>query len=304
MQNRGQCKRGRDSDGPRSSVKKNDMNDQIKPESDSLPPKEKESEDTSSGRLERFGRLRKKGIFIIPSLLTSAAFFCGFYAIVASINGQYYQAAWAIIIAMFFDGIDGRVARATGATTEFGVEYDSLSDLIAFGAAPAILMYNWALTPFGRIGWMAAFLFVICGALRLARFNTQSSETRNDCFVGLPIPPAAGLLATIVLLTKGALELNKAPAILVVITIYALALLMVSNIPYRNFKRLDLTRRKGFHILLGVILFVFIIVQFPHYMLFALAVAFVTHGPIEWVWAKRGEPWREKALDLMGIKKQ
>jgi len=259
-------------------------------------------EPNGKGRLERFRKIRK-GVFIIPSLLTSAAFFLGFYAIISSINGEFYKAAWAIIFAMFFDGIDGRVARATGSTTAFGVEYDSLSDLIAFGAAPAILMYNLVLQPFGRIGWMAAFLFVICGALRLARFNTQSSEVRKDRFVGLPIPAAAAALVSTVLLTRGALELKKAPEILIVVAIYTLALLMVSNIPYRNFKQVGLARRKSFHILLAVILFLFVVVQFPHHMLFAMAIIYALHGPVELWWTLRGVSWREKALTVIGVNK-
>ncbi|VAX16063.1 CDP-diacylglycerol--serine O-phosphatidyltransferase [hydrothermal vent metagenome] len=237
----------------------------------------------------------RRGIFIVPSLITSAAFFCGFYTIVASINGHFYTAAWAIILAMFFDGIDGRVARATGSTTNFGLQFDSLSDLIAFGAAPAILMYNWVLQPFGRLGWMAAFLFALCGALRLARFNVQGDETPKDRFMGLPIPPAAGLLATTVLLTRGALEVDKAPAVVIMVTIYILALLMVSSIPYHNFKHLDLSRRKPFHIFLGVVLIVFIVAQFPHYLLFAMAAVYALHGPAQWLWANKDADWAEKA---------
>ncbi len=269
------------------------------------PFKADKDADVNNGqkRLARLHKIRKQGIFIVPSLITSASFFCGFYAIVSSINGSFYYAAWAIVFAILFDGLDGRVARATGATTEFGVEYDSLSDLISFGAAPAILMYNWVLVPFGKIGWMAAFLFVICGALRLARFNTQSSEIRKDRFVGLPIPMAAGLLATIVLLTNGALEINKAPAVIIVVMIYLLALFMVSSIPYRNFKHVDLTRRKPFHIVIFVILAVFIIVQFPHYMLFTVATLYCLHGPVEWFWVNRKMCFWDKALSLTGLGK-
>lgn len=249
-----------------------------------------------------FGNIRK-GIYIVPSLITSASFFCGFYAIIASINADFYIAAWMIILAIFFDGLDGRIARATGATTNFGVEYDSLSDLMSFGAAPGILMYNWVLQPFGRLGWMAAFLFVICGALRLARFNTQTSETRKDRFVGLPIPAAAGLLAAVVLLTRGALDVDRAPAVLVMIATYILALLMVSNIPYRNFKQVDLARKKPFQLLMGVLLFAFVVAQFPHHMLFAMGVAFAIHGPIEWYWARRNDPITESLLSLLGMGK-
>lgn len=246
----------------------------------------------------------RKGIYVVPSLITSAAFFCGFYAIIASINGHYYLASWAIVLAGFFDGMDGRVARLTGATTAFGVEYDSLSDLISFGAAPAILMYNWVLQPFGKVGWMAAFLFALCGALRLARFNTQASEeTKGGHFSGLPIPAAAGILAATVLLTRGALEIDKAPAVLIMLTVYIVALLMVSNIPYRSLKNVQLAQNRSFHIVLGVILFAFIIVQFPHYMLFAIGVTYVVSGPVEFLLANRGRPWWEKMELIVGLRK-
>ncbi len=261
-----------------------------------------EASGNGASRLANTNNLRK-GIFIIPSVITSAAFFCGFYSMIASINGQYYSAAWAIILAMFFDGIDGRIARATGATSNFGVEFDSLSDLVAFGAAPAILMYNWVLSPFGKIGWMAAFLYALCGALRLARFNTQKLDVPKDRFVGLPIPPAAGLLATTVLLTRGALEIDKAPAILVVILVYVLALLMVSNVHYNNLKYLDFKRRKPFHILIVVILFIFVVVQFPHYMLFAMAVIYASHGPVEWLWRHKDSTFAEKTRKLFSRNK-
>jgi len=243
-----------------------------------------EMEEEGPGRFA--GHRLRRGILIVPSLVTTAAFFSGFYAIVASINGDYYTAAWVIILAMFFDGIDGRIARATGATSRFGVEFDSLSDLIAFGAAPAILMYNWVLQPFGKVGWMAAFLFCLCGALRLARFNTQVETGPKDRFVGLPIPPAAGLLATTVLLTKGALDMERAPTLVILITVYAVALLMVSNVPYHNFKTLSMRSRRPFHILLGMILVIFVVAQFPHHLLFAMAVIYALSGPLEWLWRR------------------
>ncbi len=255
------------------------------------------------GKFARFGKIQK-GIFIVPSLITSAAFFCGFFAMVSSIKGDFYTAAWAIILAIFLDGLDGRVARAMGATSDFGVQYDSLSDLVAFGVAPAVLMYNWALHDFGRIGWMAGFLFVICGALRLARFNTQSTEERKSRFVGMPIPAAAGLLAVIVLLTKGAFDLTRVPAILLVITIYVLAILMVSNVTFRNFKGIDLTQRRSFPILLAVILAAFVIVQFPNYMLFAMGIAYAVDGPVVWYMERRDKPWSRLALDFFGLDKQ
>jgi CDP-diacylglycerol--serine O-phosphatidyltransferase len=255
----------------------------------------------SGGSAPRNGVIRRKGIYIVPSLITSAAFFCGFYTVVASINGDFYYAAWALILAMFFDGMDGRVARLTGATSHFGVELDSLSDLMTFGVAPAILMYNWVLQPFGKIGWMAAFLFALCGALRLARFNTQVAEVKNDRFVGLPIPPAAGLLATIVLLTRGALDVDRAPAVVMVVLVYALALLMVSAVPYRSFKNVRLSRDRPFPALLGVILVVFLIAQFPHIFLFLLAVTYASHGPIEWFFSTRKMGIGDRLASLTGL---
>ncbi len=251
-------------------------------------------------RLERYGAI-KKGIYIVPSLITSAALFSGFYAIIASINDQFYMAAWAILLAIFLDGMDGRVARLTGATSHFGVEYDSLSDLVAFGVAPAIMMYNWVLQPFGKIGWMAAFLMVICAALRLARFNTQTVEVAKNRFVGLPVPAAAGLLATIILLTRGSQELDGVTAILVVITVYSVALLMVSNIPYTSFKHIKLGQKRPFHKTLWVILIALMIAMFPHTILFLLGVVYVGQGPLEWLWNSRNLTLQQKMWSLLGI---
>ncbi|MDH4184946.1 MAG: CDP-diacylglycerol--serine O-phosphatidyltransferase [Nitrospinota bacterium] len=241
----------------------------------------------------------RRGVFIVPSLITSAAYFCGFYAIIASINGDFYKAAWAIILAMIFDGIDGRIARAMGATSNFGVEFDSLSDLMAFGLAPAVMMYNWTLQPYGRIGWMAVFLYALCGALRLARFNIQQSDVKKDHFVGMPIPAAAGVLATTVLLTHGALEMEKVPGVIILVAVYVLALLMVSNIPYRNFKNIDRNKRRPFHLFLWILLFFFIVALFPHHMLFLTAVVYMLHGPVEWMLA-----WRAAPVDPEAVSKE
>ncbi|MDH5476875.1 MAG: CDP-diacylglycerol--serine O-phosphatidyltransferase [Nitrospinota bacterium] len=267
----------------REDEQKENMNGEM--DLDGMPPEEQAQ---PGGRLHRF----RKGVFIVPSLVTSAAFFCGFYTVVASINGDYYKAAWAIILAMILDGLDGRIARAMGATSNFGVEFDSLSDLMSFGLAPAILMYNWVLQPYGRLGWMAAFLFALCGALRLARFNIQQSDIRKDHFVGMPIPAAAWLLAATVLLTNGALEMEKAPGMVMLATVYTLALLMVSNVPYRNFKYIDTKKRRPFHLFLWIVLFLFIVALFPHHMLFAMAAAYMLHGPVEWFLS-----WRKGADD-------
>ncbi|MEW6214507.1 MAG: CDP-diacylglycerol--serine O-phosphatidyltransferase, partial [Nitrospirota bacterium] len=136
----------------------------------------------------------RKGIYILPNTLTLCGMFCGFYSILVALKGDYLHAAWAIMIANIFDGLDGWVARLTHSTTRFGIELDSLSDLVAFGVAPSVMLYKWALTPFGRVGWATAFLFVACGALRLARYNVQMGSTESRSFTGMPTPGAATIV--------------------------------------------------------------------------------------------------------------
>jgi len=222
----------------------------------------------------------KKGIYVLPNLFTTASLFCGFYAIIASMRGDFSQAAVSIIIAMVLDGLDGRIARMTNTTSKFGSEYDSLSDLVAFGVAPAILAYTWALSPFGRYGWMAAFLFVACGALRLARFNIQIGIIESKVFNGLPIPAAAIVLASTVLFFYYVGGEGHFYHMSILVSIVALALLMVSNIKYYSFKDLDYFSRKPF-ITMVLIVFVFtIIVMEPQLMIFTFAVGYGISGPV------------------------
>ena len=145
----------------------------------------------------------KKGIYVLPNLLTTASLFAGFYSIIASVQEKFYIAAVAILVSIVFDSLDGRVARMTNSTSKFGAEYDSLSDLIAFGMAPALMAYIWAMSFYGKLGWMAGFLFVLCGALRLARYNIQIGLIESRVFNGLPIPAAAGVIATTVIFLDG-----------------------------------------------------------------------------------------------------
>ncbi len=229
----------------------------------------------------------KKGIFIVPSLLTTCNVFCGFYAIVAAINGHFYEAAVAIIIAGFFDMLDGRVARLMNSTSDFGFQLDSLADIVSFGLAPSILIYIWVLKPFGRLGWMAAFLFVICGVMRLARFNTQNQFAKSDYFLGLPIPAGAGLIAMTVIITKDIFSIEKLEPIIIVGMVYLLAFLMVSNIKYRNFKNLDLRDKKPFGIFLFIVLTIYIIATIPQVALFLMAVVYVLSGPFEKFFSKK-----------------
>lgn len=252
--------------------------------------------------VERLKRARAKGIFLIPSLITSAAFFAGFYSIVKSIQGEYYLSAWAIVIGAVLDGLDGRVARLIGSSSQFGVEFDSLSDLTTFGVAPAVLVYNIALEPFGRIGWMAAFLFALCGALRLARFNVQTEKsTANTKFVGLPVPGAAGFLASMILLLTGEFGARSIESPVVVALLYALALLMVSGINYRSFKNFSIARAQPFHRALGALLIAFLVALYPEIFLFALGVIYILSGPVEWAIVHRGARWGEQWRSIVGI---
>ena len=225
----------------------------------------------------------RRGIYILPSILTTASLFCGFYSIISSITGDYNSAAIAILIAVFFDTIDGKVARVTRSVTPFGVEYDSLSDLVAFGVAPAILAFNWVLAPFGRIGWLAAFLFVACGALRLARFNVQVGLIDSRFFNGLPVPGAAGLVsATVLLCGKMRIPMDNLPMpyyLGVLILIYTLSFLMVSNIKFTSFKDIELRRLKPFHTVVVVVLFLVVVASEPHVVIFILFASYVISGP-------------------------
>ena len=224
-------------------------------------------------------RLRR-GIYVLPNIFTSLNLFCGFYAVVAAIDGKFVAAAAVIIIAGVFDVLDGKIARATNTSSKFGVEYDSLADLVSFGIAPGLLMYLWALKPLGRIGWLAAFLFMACGALRLARFNTQVGRVSSDYFVGLPIPAAAAMNAAMVLLWERAGFGIEANQLFILIMLYVLAFLMVSNIKYVSLKRAELFKRMNFNVLVAIILILIFIAAQPSIALFIVGFLYVVSGPI------------------------
>jgi CDP-diacylglycerol--serine O-phosphatidyltransferase len=221
----------------------------------------------------------KKGIYILPNLLTSGSMFLGFYAILHAFQGDFTRAAMAILMAAILDGLDGRVARLTRTESRFGVEYDSLADLISFGVAPAVLAYTWALKPFGRFGWLAAFLFLACGALRLARFNVQVNSVESSHFVGLPIPAAAGVIASLVLFVHrlNIILINR--SIMILLLVYLLAFLMVSSIRFFSFKKFDLIRRKPFSTLVLLVLAFVVVVSEPEIMLFSIFCLYIFSGP-------------------------
>lgn len=218
-------------------------------------------------------------IYLLPNLVTTANIFFGFYACIASIKGQFTMAAYAIVAAAIFDLLDGRLARLTRSTSKFGAEYDSLCDLISFGMAPAVMLYLWALEPYGRIGWLACFLFVACGALRLARFNVQAGVVEKAYFQGLPIPMAAGIVASSVLaFTDMEIEAKGNPMLLAMT--FLLAFVMVSTFRYRSFKDLDLKQRLPFSYLIAGVMILVIVAYRPEVNLFILFMTYATLGAV------------------------
>lgn len=226
-----------------------------------------------------------KGVYVLPNLITTAGLFCGFYSIIASLRGDFLIAAIAIMAANVFDVLDGRLARLTNTTSRFGIEYDSLCDLVAFGVAPGILVYCWALAPWGTFGWLAASLYLTCGALRLARFNVQLDNVEKRHFIGLPIPAAAEVVASTVMLYyffggEGATYRHM----IVLVMVYALAGLMVSNIRYFSFKEIYIHRRQPFWVLVLVIVALKLFIAEPQVCLFATFILYAASGPARWTW--------------------
>lgn len=228
------------------------------------------------------GRVRERlsrGLFVLPTLFTVGNLFCGYLSIWCSIRGTFETAALLIILAAVLDMLDGRVARLMNSASEFGEEYDSLADLVSFGVAPAVLAYSWGLSDFDRIGWLVSFLFVVCGSMRLARFNIQTHVTDKRYFIGLPIPAAAGTVSALVLATPERLVDRVWMTGLLVLTIL-LSYLMISTIRYRSFKDIDLRRKRPAWIL-PVIALVFAVIAFrPSLSLLAIALVFVLSGPV------------------------
>ena len=237
----------------------------------------------------------RKGVYIVPNLFTSSGLFAGFYSIICTLNEQYWLAAVMILVAQLCDMLDGRIARLTRATSSFGIQYDSLADLVAFGVAPGILVYQWALRTWGRWGWLAASLYVTCGALRLARFNVQIASVEKRHFVGLPIPAAADVIAATVLLyywLGGEGETVK--HIMMLLVIFAVAGLMVSEIKYYSFKEIRFHHRHPFSVLLLLIALIYLTVGQPEVMLFLVIATYAFSGPISavarWIGRRRGPP--------------
>ncbi|MCL4748073.1 MAG: CDP-diacylglycerol--serine O-phosphatidyltransferase [Burkholderiaceae bacterium] len=249
-------------------------------------------------------RRRVRGIYILPNALTTAALFCGFYAIVQSMNGRFEVAAIAVFVAMVLDGLDGRVARLTNTQSAFGEQYDSLSDMVSFGAAPALIMYEWTLRGLGKWGWLAAFVYCAGAALRLARFTANLGAVDKRYFQGLPSPAAAALIAGLVWIVTDLREtkwITAAPADVAwtawVLTVYA-GITMVSNAPFYSFKDINLKRSVPFLSMLGMVMLFVVVSSDPPVVLFSLFVLYGVSGYGVWLWRwRRGLalPWVEGA---------
>ena len=223
----------------------------------------------------------RKGVYLLPNTITLCGMFSGFYAIIAAINGDFLHAAWAIVLANVFYGLDGWIARLTNTSTRFGIELDSLSDLVAFGVAPSVMMYKWALFNYGRLGWAVAFLFVACGALRLARFNVQTGQPGSKAFKGMPIPAAATVLASIVIFYYEFWTGLPGSNILLLIVTAVLSLIMVSTLRYHGLKEIDFRERKPFWFLIVFVIILFVLFVHPSTAIFVFAMVYLLWGIIE-----------------------
>lgn len=234
----------------------------------------------------------RKGIYILPNLITLMNMFAGFYSIIASLNSDYERAAWAIMIASVFDVLDGWVARITHTATRFGIEMDSLSDVISFGVAPGVLVYTWTLSSFGKVGWLGSFFLVACAALRLARFNVQMGSTEKKHFTGLPTPASAMVIATTVLAYQEFIEIIEQLHLVrladvigkdywVLAMTFLLAGLMVSNITYHSIKEANLKERRPFGILVVIVVFLAVVAYHPALVLFLVSIGYVAVGILE-----------------------
>jgi CDP-diacylglycerol--serine O-phosphatidyltransferase len=239
--------------------------------------------------------LRKRGaiVYVIPNLFTTANLFLGFFSIVASTKAgdksQWVAAAVAIMIAAVADGIDGRVARLTKTESLFGEQYDSMCDLVSFGVAPAILVYEWGLSPYGKYGWLAAFLFLTCAALRLTRFNVLKQSDEKRYFQGLPSPVAASIAASAVLFHEQVNPFEGKDLYIIFVMIF-IAIAMVSTIRYRSFKDIKIKSQEGFGYLLIIIMVLMLITMEPETLIFPVGVLYLLSGPIGAVIRKFSSP--------------
>ena len=238
--------------------------------------------------------VKRRGVYLLPNLFTTGALFCGFYAVVAAMRGDFETAPIAILFALIFDGLDGRVARLTNTQSKFGAEYDSLADMVSFGVAPALVMFSWALGDLGKIGWSAAFIYVACAALRLARFNTQVGVGDPNFFTGLASPPAACIMGCTVWVCQDQGWIGAAIptelGLLVAALTTLVAILMIANVPYHSFKGIDLNGRVPFVAMFFIVLIFGLVTVDPPKILLLASLTYALSGPVEQLrrWRKRG----------------
>ena len=241
----------------------------------------------------------RRGVYLLPSMFTVGNIFCGYLAIIHAMKGDFEKSAFLILLATVLDFLDGKVARLTRSTSPFGLEFDSLADLISFGVAPAILVQSWGLAGLNRLGGMAAFLYVICSATRLARFNIQSAHVDKRYFVGLPIPAAAAVLAANAFFHPAALQ-DRVTSLLFCAFLILVSVLMVSKFRYRSFKEIDIRNRKPYIFIVGFTLLVAAVVTAPQQFLLAICYGYLVSGllprtiPAALSWRIR----REKAVQV------
>lgn len=229
---------------------------------------------------------RPKGIYLLPNLFTIAALFAGFYAVVAAMKGFYHNAAIAIFIALVMDGLDGRVARLTQTQSDFGAELDSLSDMVSFGVAPGLILYSWSLHQLGKGGWLIAFTYTAATALRLARFNVSNALALRGYFHGMPTPPAAATIASVIWLCQEQNISGTSIAIPIAFLAIALAILKVSSIPFRSFKDLNIQEKVPFMAILLVVLVVVLISFEPPEVFLLVFGSYMLSGPISYLWRR------------------
>ncbi len=252
---------------------------------ESLLPIDEHEEIVSEGGRQ----VRRRGVYLLPNLLTLGALFAGFYAVIAGMSGNFNEAGWAILIAGVLDGLDGRIARLTRSQSAFGAEFDSLSDMVSFGMAPALIMFSWAFEPLGRLGWAASFFYMACAALRLARFNVQLGTVDKRFFLGLQSPVAAGLITFIPWVGyKYEVEVTALVAYPAAAVVALTGLLMISNYRYFSFKVLNVKGTVPYMVLLLTLGLLVVIAQNPQELLLAMCVIYAASGPAVWFYRKRG----------------
>jgi CDP-diacylglycerol--serine O-phosphatidyltransferase len=270
-------------------------------ESESILPIDEHEEIVSEGGK----KVRRRGVYLLPNLFTLAALFAGFYAVIAGMSGNFNEAGWAILVAAVCDGLDGRIARLTGTQSAFGAEFDSLSDMVSFGVAPALIMFSWGFAPLGQVGWAASFIYMSCAALRLARYNVQLGTVDKRFFLGLQSPMAAGLVAGVPWVGfRYGVEVTPLVAYLCAILTIFTGLLMISNYKYFSFKELNFKGTVPYMVFVFTIVLLVLIAQSPHEVLVLTCVIYAASGPASWLYRTRFKNAKKEKEERMDQKEQ